>query len=137
MRGAIKVPWAEPNEWPSSAEEAHSQRVLMRLHRLIQAGYRPSLGGEAGGAPQVDLKHPNAQALTLWPDGQVLDTYPTSIIADEDRTIIHPLDDESFERFIRSVPRPNALSRFLELSVQSAILYGIIFLVIIVYLFWI
>jgi len=124
---AIKVPWKEPEKpGPTRQQEAHADLVLMRLHALIQAGYRPQLGAEAGGASQIDFTHPNAQPLTLWPDGMVLDEAPTTIHYDNQRTVIYHDDALVFARFIASVPRPNILHRIWRTSVANLFGYSMI-----------
>lgn len=130
MRGAIKVPWREPQtDGPSRLEEAHSELVLMRLHELVKAGYRAKLGADAGGAPQIYLDHPNAQPLTLWPDGQVLDQNPYSIKSDSERTIIHSDDDFIFDEFISSVPKLNIINTVLNMTVGNFLSYFFAYLI--------
>jgi hypothetical protein len=122
LRSAIKVPWKEPKtEGPTLSQERHAEHVLLRLHTLIKAGYRAKLGVEASGAAQIDLIHSRAQALTLWPDGTVLDRFPTQIEDDNERTIIHCDDHTTFEKFIQSVPSPTLLDKISRTSLADAL----------------
>lgn len=112
--------------------ERHGSLLASRLTRLVERGYRPIFEGEAD---LFDLSHPNPQAtpIQLWPDGQVVDRFPT-MVKDGERTIIYPEDEHLFARFLTTVPRPNPLRKVLGMRVGEVLSttasYGVLFLII-------
>lgn len=119
----------ESEEWDMSPEEEarwrqnerHGQLLAQRLSRLVERGYRPVFVGETD---TFDLVHPSTKAtqVQLWPDGQVVDRYPT-MIEDGERTIIYPEDEARFARFLASAPQLGATRRFLGMRVGDALVY--------------
>jgi hypothetical protein len=94
--------------------------VIERLHALVEHGYRAELGLRGSGA--VSLKHPGkAPPVTLWGDGQLLDSSPTFVKNDADRIIILPEDSEGFLRFIRSTPRQTIMQKIANTTLSDSI----------------
>jgi hypothetical protein len=105
----------------SSEVEAHGALIVKRLKSLAGAGYVPELKDDPG-YDSIDLKHPreSVRAISLWPDGQVVDLYPT-IVKDEDgRIIIQPEDERRFRLLISDTPKPNFKERLLATTLGEA-----------------
>lgn len=83
-------------------------------------------GDRTGDDTIFELEHSNPKAtpIELWPDGQVVDLYPTDV-KDGERTIIHPEDDTLFERFLNSVPPPNPIAKALSTRIEEALSAGL------------
>lgn len=121
----------ESAEVPMSPEDerrwrqlwAHGEMVARRLHRLVERGYRPVFRDDD---TTFELEHSNPKAtpIQLWPDGQVVDLYPTDV-KDGERTIIHPEDETLFERFLSSVPPPSPIAKALSTRIGDALSAGL------------
>lgn len=112
--------------------EHHGQLLAQRLTRLVERGYRPIFEGETD---LFDLAHPHPKAtpIQLWPDGQVVDRFPT-MVKDGERTIIYPDDEPLFARFLASVPTPDPVRKMLGMRIGDALsvttTYAVLFLII-------
>jgi hypothetical protein len=94
--------------------------VIERLHALVDHGYRAELGIRGSGA--VSLKHPGkAPPVTLWEDGQLLDSFPTFIKNDADRIIILSEDNEGFLRFLKTIPQLTVVQKIANTTLSDSI----------------
>lgn len=96
--------------------------VARRLHRLAERGYRPVFRGDDT-VFELEHSNPKATPIQLWPDGQVVDLYPTHV-KDGERTIIHPEDETLFGRFLNSVPQPSPIAKALSTRIGDALSAG-------------
>jgi hypothetical protein len=101
--------------------------VIERLHALVDHGYRADLGIYGSGA--VSLKHPGkAPPVTLWADGQLLDSFPTFIENDADRIIILPEDNEGFLRFLKGISRLTIVQKIANMTMSDSIFTVIVWI---------
>ena len=108
-----------------NAGEAVGNAVIERLHALTRRGYLAKMGLE-GGINFIQLEHPTAPDLTLWGDGQINDSYPTSIQDDAKRTIIDFDDRAGFERFLGTVKEVSVLTRLKRATVEDVFLTALV-----------
>ncbi|MEW5684070.1 MAG: hypothetical protein AB1942_04045 [Pseudomonadota bacterium] len=118
-----QVPMSPEDERRWRQRWAHGEMVARRLHRLVERGYRPIFRGDN---TTFEFEHSNAKAtpIELWPDGQIVDLYPTDV-KDGERTIIHPDDETLFERFLNSVPPPGPIAKALSTRIGDALSAGL------------
>ena len=63
---------------------------------------------------------------TLWGDGQIIDSYPTSIQDDAKRTIIDFDDRAGFERFLGTVKEASVFTRLKRATVEDVFLTALV-----------
>lgn len=116
----------EERRWRQN--EAHGEVLARRLSRLVLRGYTPVFPCEMD---IFDLVHPSKRAVPvqLWPDGQLIDRYPTTV-SDGHRTIISPEDEELFARFLARVPPPSVIQKLLAIPVGEVLALATTWLVI-------
>jgi hypothetical protein len=116
---SAEVPMSDEDERRWRQHWSHGEMLARRLHRLVERGYRPVFRGDD---TNFELEHPNPKAtpIQLWPDGQVVDLYPTQV-RDGERTIIDPEDETLFKRFLESVPLPSPIAKALSTRIGDAL----------------
>ncbi|WP_374470256.1 hypothetical protein [Phenylobacterium sp.] len=116
---SAEVPMSPEDERRWRQHWAHGELVARRLHRLVERGYRPVFRGDDT-IFALEHSNPKATPIQLWPDGQVVDLYPTHV-KDGERTIIHPEDGTLFVRFLDSVPPPSPIAKALSTRIGDAL----------------
>ena len=100
----------------------HGAILIDRQDKLLQAGYRLDIN-RMNGSGDIRFQHPNKKMplLVIWDDGLVNDAYPSQFRGrDDERTIFEPEDADGFDRFIRSVPKPDWLEKIRISTVEQA-----------------
>jgi predicted secreted protein len=105
-----------------NAGEAVGNAVIEWLHALTRRGYLAKMGLE-GGITFILLEHPTGPDLTIWGDGQLIVSDPTSL---RDKAIIEFDDRAGFERFLGTVKEASIFTRLKRATVADVFITALV-----------